>query len=273
MSDPGTTVRVVIRCDEGRLIEYVAGHGDGARLALRDAPDVGAALAALQRAATAICEIPHPDEPGAPLPNWCDAFLVEGEPVLHLDVQDWGQTYATRIIGAVVTSLSTADLDGRLEPFPWPSPPFEYAAGADIFYGLADTLWELDERGLPPGFPSGFPVPAGCPLVIAQQGRNDSWEHAAWQRRASQPPFEGYLEDLRLFGCVLERVPGQRSQGKGGTYGYRFTHPLGHGSVWLHHQWPGEVRGGELPAWYVNVVWQRAGTGSGEPLPEPFLGL
>ncbi len=270
MSDAGTTVRVVIGCDEARLIEYVASHGDSARLALRDVPDVGAALVALQRAAAAICEIPHPDELSAALPNWCDAFLVEGEPVLHLDVQDWGEAYAAQIIGTVVRSLSTADLDGRLEPFPRPGPPFEYAAGADILYG--DFLWELGERGLPPGFPGGFPVPGGCPMVIAQRGSGDSWEHAAWQREASQPPFEGYLDDLRRFGCVLERVPGQRSQSKGGTYGYRFTHPLGHGSVWLHHQWPGEVRGG-VPAWYVNVVWQRAGTGSGEPLPEPFLGL
>jgi hypothetical protein len=73
-----------------------------------------------------------------------------------------------------MTSLSAAEFDGRLEPFPRPGPPFEYAAGADIFYGLADIVWELDERGLPPGFPSGFPVPDGCPLVMAQRGKSDS---------------------------------------------------------------------------------------------------
>ncbi len=266
----------MIRCDEAELIEYLAGHGDRARLALREVPDAAAALDALQRAAGAICEIPHPVEPSAPLPNWCDAFLVDGEPVLHLDVQDCGEAYAERIIAAVTASLSTAGFDGRLEPFPWPSPPFEYVAGADIFYGLADVLWELDERGLPPGFPDGFPVPAGCPLVIAQRGRADSWAHAAWRRRAGQPPFEDYLDDLRVFGCVLERVPGQRSRDKGGMYGYRFTHPLGHGSAWLHHQWLEEVRGAwpwrrKPSAWYLNVVWRRAGTGSGRPLPEPAL--
>jgi hypothetical protein len=116
MSDPGTTVRVMIRCDAAKLTEYVASHGDRARLALRGVPDVNAALAALQRAAATICDIPHPDEPSAPLPNWSDAFLVDGEPVLHLDVQDWGQAYAQQIIDVVVRSLMTADLDGRLEP-------------------------------------------------------------------------------------------------------------------------------------------------------------
>lgn len=269
----------MIRCDEAELVDYVAGNGDRARLVLREAPDVAVALDALQRAAGAVCEIPHPVEPSAPLPNWCDAFLEDGEPVLHLDVQDWGQAYAERIVTAVVTSLSTAQFDGRLEPFPRPSPPFEYAAGADIFYGLTDTVWELDERGLPAGFPDGFPVPARRPLVIAQRGKKDSWVHAAWQRQADQQPaFEGYLDDLRAFGCVLERVPGQRNPGKGGTYGYRFTHALGHGSVWLHHQWLDEVRGGWLrrrdpSVYYVNVVWQEAGTGSGHPLPEPPLEL
>jgi hypothetical protein len=258
----------MIRCDEAELIGYVAGHGESARLVLLDVPDAAVALDALQRAAEAICEIAHPDEPDDPLPNWCDAFLVDGKPVLHLDVQDWGPVYAERIVAAVMTSLSTAELDGRLKPFPRPGPPFEYAAGADIFYGLADILWELDERGLPPGFPAGFPVPANCPLVMAQRGKDDSWEHAAWGRQADQPAFEGYLNDLRAFGCVLERVPGQRSPGKGGTYGYRFTHPLGHGSVWLHHQWSGEPS-----VWYVNVVWQQAGTGNGDELPEPALGI
>lgn len=114
----------MIRCDEAELIEYVAGHGDRARLVLRDVPDVAVALDALQRAAGAICEIVHPDEPDDPLPNWCDAFLVDGEPVLHLDVQDWGPVYAGRIVTAVMTSLSAAEFDGRLEAFPRPGPPF-----------------------------------------------------------------------------------------------------------------------------------------------------
>jgi hypothetical protein len=59
----------MIRCDEARLIAYVASHGDRARLVLRDVPDMDTALAALQRAAAAICEIPHPDEPGLPQPS------------------------------------------------------------------------------------------------------------------------------------------------------------------------------------------------------------
>jgi hypothetical protein len=46
----------------------------------------------------------------------------------------------------------------------------------------------------------------------------------------------------------------------------------------LHHQRLDEVRGGwlgrrEPSVWYVNVVWQQAGTGSGDPLPEPALEL
>jgi hypothetical protein len=101
MSDPRATARAMIRCDEATLIACVASDGDRARLVLRDVPDMDAALADLRRAAAAICEIPDPDEPSEPLPNWCDAFLDDGCPVLRLDVKDSGETYAARIVAAI----------------------------------------------------------------------------------------------------------------------------------------------------------------------------
>jgi len=53
-----------------------------------------------------------------------------------------------------------------------------------------------------------------------------------------------------------------------------FRHPLGIGSAWLYHQRlnDGGHQVREAPsAWYLSVVWQPAGTGSADGLPEPVL--
>lgn len=268
--------------DEAELIAYIAAHGSTAVLVLRDAPDADAALAALRQASGEVHAIPHPQEPSAPLPNWCDAFIEDGEPVLHLDVQDQGPAYAGRITAAILAGLDAAGVDGRLEPRPVPGLPCDYDAAADLFYTLGEYLWKLDERGLPPGFPAGFPVPEDCEMVMAQRAAgsvslygsrySDSWEYAAWRRRHRQPPLEGYVDELRAFGCALDPVPGRRPAKRGGMHGYRLRHPSGNGFVWLYHEWMQEARrqGRREPsAWYVGVVWQPAGTDDGKPLPEP----
>lgn len=163
-----------------------------------------------------------------------------------------------------------------------PGLPCDYDAAADLFYTLGEYLWKLDERGLPPGFPAGFPVPEDCEMVMAQRAAgsvslygsrySDSWEYAAWRRRHRQPPLEGYVDELRAFGCALDPVPGRRPAKRGGMHGYRLRHPSGNGFVWLYHEWMQEARrqGRREPsAWYVGVVWQPAGTDDGKPLPEP----
>jgi hypothetical protein len=263
----------VIRRDEVELVAYLAEHADRARLVLRETPDGDAALRALRRAAAAVGRIPHPVEPAQPLPNWCDAFFVDGVPVLHLDIQDHAE-YAERIAAAVLTALDADGIDGRLEPLTPPAPPFDYDGNADII-GPADYLAEVDERGLPPAFPVGFPVPRAGTLVLAQRAREDTWVHAAWRRGPADPPFEEYLRQLRTSGCVLEEHPEKASADDGGMHGYTFERADGVGAVWLYHE---ELRyarrrGRGGPArWYASVIWAPAqgGRGASPRLPARF---
>jgi hypothetical protein len=250
---------------EDGLIAYVADHCDGVTLTIRDATDPVAALAALEQAAAAIREIPHPDEPDDPLPNWCRAELKDGEPVLHLDFHDYPR-YAPRVVEIVRSRLDAAAAGGRLEPKEPSPPPFDYDPAADIFVG--DFLDQLDDRGLPPGFPPGFPVPSGATLVIAQRDRDGDWEHAAWRQRAASQPFDPYLESLRAFGITLDGLKNHNrlaflvaeSLGDDGMTGHAIRHPDGTGTVWVRHERvkPQRARPGP-PApsvWYVSVVWK-----------------
>jgi hypothetical protein len=260
----------MIEWDRAELVAYLSELGDQADLAVRDAPDPWAAHGALHQAAGAICAIRHPDEPGTSLPNYCHAHMDQGVPVLRLRVKDYGWRYAAQIVALIAGELDGAGVAGRLEPLEpcWRElPPEDYDPEADILGG-EDLEGELDKRGLPPSFPDGFPVPAGCTLVIAQRAPEGegTWEHAAWRCGAAQP-LEAHLERLRDFGCALEPASRWSSPEFGGLHGFHFGHPLGSGSAWLYEQQEHDAP----PAWYLSVVWQDAGTGSADDLPEPVL--
>ncbi len=267
----------MIECDQAELVAYLSENGSWAELAVRGAPDPWTAHGALHYAVGAILDIPSSLGPGESIASDCGVRMDQGIPVLYLDVQDpeWPR-YADQIVTLTVGELEAAGVTGRLEPLQphWRSfPPEDFEDEADIMGG-EDLEAELDKRGLPPSFPDGFPVPAGCALAIAQRAPEGegTWEHAAWCC-AEAGPLEQHLERLRDFGCELE--PASRWSGPefGGLHGYHFRHPLGSGSAWLYHQRlqddQHEVRDAPY-AWYLSVVWQDAGTGDVD-LPEPVL--
>jgi len=231
------------------LAAYLADRPSQAVLGLRGAGDDEAAMVALRRAADAVRAIPHPDEPGEPLPAWVDAVLGDDGPTLHLDLQDHG-ALAPRVVAAIVAVLAEHGVDGRLEPVRPPAPPFAYDANAHILPDVA-FLETLDERGLPPAFPADFPIPAGAVLVIAQRATKDTWQHAGWRRSR---PFTEYPDQLRRFGCELEPMAGRDPLMRAtGMTRDLIRHPAGTGSVSIYHEY-----GSPAPAtFYVSVVWRR----------------
>jgi hypothetical protein len=113
----------------------------------------------------------------------------------------------------------------------------------------------VDERGLPPAFPDGFPIPADAVLVIAQRATKDTWQHAGWRRSR---PFTEYPDRLRAFGCTLEPVAGSdRLMRATGMTRELIRHPEGTGSVSLYHEYGREAA--DARAFYVSVVWRPAG--------------
>ena len=238
--------------DESALVAYVAEHSSATALAVYDTTDPAAAAAALRAAAAQIGQIRHPDEPDDPLPNWCTVLDEDGVPVLHLDMKDEIR-YAALVVRIVLDQLATAGVDGRLEPQRRPEPAFEYDANADLYTDM-QSLAELDARGLPPGFPDGFPVPQDATLVLAQHGRDGSVEHAAWRR--STGPFTGYLDRLREYGCTFGEVPRLLTvNGVPGMVRYTLWRDGSGGSVTLYQSSASRLRGSVL-SWYVSVVWQ-----------------
>jgi hypothetical protein len=239
--------------DEPALVAYVAEFSSATALAVYDTTDPASAGAALCAAAAEICQIRHPDEPDAALPNWCEVLDEDGVAVLHLDMKDEIR-YAALVVRIVLDQLAAAGVDGRLEPKRQPEPAFEYDANADLFTGM-QPLTDLDGRGLPPGFPDGFPVPPDATLVLAQQVSDDGTaEHAAWRR--STGPFTGYLERLRAYGCTFGAVP--RLLTVGGVPGmarYMLWRDGAGGSVTLYQSSASRLPGSVL-YWYVSVVWQ-----------------
>lgn len=238
--------------DEPALVAYVAEHSSATALAVYDTTDQAAAGAALRAAAAEICQIRHPDEPDAALPNWCTILDEDGVSILHLDMRDEIR-YAALVVRIVLDQLARAGVDGRLEPKRQPEPAFPYDAKADLYTGM-QSLTDLDGRGLPPGFPDGFPVPQDATLVLAQHGRDGSAEHAAWRR--STGPFTGYFERLRAYGCTFGAVP--RLLTVGGVPGmarYTLWRDGAGGSVTLHQSSASRLPGSAL-YWYLSVVWQ-----------------
>lgn len=235
--------------DEPALVAYVAEHSSAAALAVYDATDPAAARAALRAAAAEICRIRHPDLPDTVLPNWCEVLDEDGVPVLHLDMKDEVR-YAALVVTIVLDQLARAGVDGRLVPRRQPEAAFPYDANADLYTGM-DPLTELDERGLPPGFPDGFPVPQEATLVLAQRCRDGTAEHAAW--RQSTGPFTEYLERLRAYGCTFGAVP--RLLNVGGIVRYTLWRDGAGGSVTLYQSSAPRLPR-SLLYWYVSVVWQ-----------------
>ncbi|MCA2216898.1 hypothetical protein [Jidongwangia harbinensis] len=231
--------------DDADLIAYLAERPGAGVFSLRSG-DEAAAMAALRDAADAVRAIPHPDEPGEPLPNWVDALLGDDGPTLHLDLQDRSD-HAPQVIAAIVGAVEAAGADGRLTPVRPPEPPFDYDPEAHILGEPTYFLDELDGRGLPPAFPPGFPVPAGAALVIAQQSTQDTWQHAAWRRSR---PFAEYRTVLHRFGCELEAVDATHPYlAATGMTRHLFRHPAGTGSVSFY---------AAARRHYVSVVWRPA---------------
>jgi hypothetical protein len=238
--------------DEPALVAYVAEHSSATALAMYDATDPAAARTALRAAAAEICRIRHPDEPDTALPNWCEVLDEDGVPVLYLDMKDEIR-YAALAVRIVLDELTSAGVDGRLAPRRHPEAPFAYDANADLYTGM-EPLTELDGRGLPPGFPAGFPVPEEATLVLAERCRDGAAEHAAWRR--STGPFTGYLERLRVYGCTFGAVPRLLTAGgvRGGTARYTLYRDGAGGGVTLYQSAPPPLRSPLY--WYVSVVWQ-----------------
>ncbi|MDG4810988.1 hypothetical protein O7634_29875 [Micromonospora sp. WMMD1120] len=254
----------MLRYDEADLVAYVADHCSQVALALYDTTDQTAGVAALRRAVRRVGRIPHPDVPEDPLPSWCSVLVEDDVPVFRLDLKDEGQ-YAEHVVRIVLGELDAADIDGRLEPRRPPQPPYDYDAQADIFYGAATGLTELD-AGLPPRFPAGFPAPREATLVLAQRARDGTWEHAAWRRPGR--PFVEYPQQLRTFGCALGSVAAAEvAEYVDATCMVRYSLGRGRdsGSVSLYHEMR---RPGQAPSnWYVSVVWRTA-TDTPPPLPK-----
>lgn len=238
--------------DEPALVVYVAEHTSATVLAVYDTTDVAAAGEALRAAAAQICEIHHPDEPDERLPNWCTVLDEDGLPVLHLDMKDEIR-YSALVVRIVLDQLAAAGVDGRLEPRREPTPAYPYDPGADLYGGM-EPLTELDGRGLPPGFPDGFPVPRDATLVLAKRDREGDAEQAAW--RSSTGPFTGYLERLRDYGCAFGAVPRLLTVGMPGAVRYTLWRDGAGGGVTLHRSSPSRPPG-SVAYWYVNVVWQQ----------------
>ncbi len=243
----------MLRYDEADLIAFVAEHCSGVALALHDTTDQAAGVAALWRAVQAVGRIPHPDAPEDPLPSWCTVLTEDAVPVFRLDLKDESQ-YAEQVVRIILDELDAANIDGRLEPKRPLQPPFDYDAQADIYYGTATGLRELDRRGLPPRFPASFPVPREATLVLAQQAHDGTWEHAAWRRPGL--PFTEYPEQMRAFGCELGSVSAAEVADyvdKTCMVRYSLRRDGEGGSVSLYHEWH---KPGQQPSnWYVSVVW------------------
>jgi hypothetical protein len=238
--------------DEPALVAYVAKHTSATTLAMYDTSDPAAAGAALRAAAAQIREIRHPDQPDAALPNWCEVLDEAGVPVLHLDMKDEIR-YAALVVRIVLDQLAAAGVDGRLAAGKRPAEAFPYDANADLYTGM-QPLTELDGRGLPPGFPDGFPVPDEATPVLAQRCRDGAGEHVAWRR--STGPFTGYLERLRAYGCTFGAVPRLLTvRGMPGTVRYTLWRDGSGGSVTLYRSSAARLPGSTL-YWYASVVWQ-----------------
>src|SRR5262249_53252299 len=157
------------------------------------------------------------------------------------------------VVRIALDQLAAAGVGGRLEPKRQPRSDVPYDANADLYTGM-QPLTELDARGLPPGFPDGFPVPYDATLVLAQRDPDASAEHGVWRR--STGPFTGYLERLRGYGCTFGAVP--RLLTIGGVPGmnrYTLWRDGAGGSVTLFQDSASRLPG-SVSYWYVSVVWQ-----------------
>lgn len=227
------------------LESYIAEHPSGTALGLYDTTDPEGGLAALRMATRAVGNIPHPDEPADPLPNWCTAVMRDGVPVFHLDMKDCSD-YAGRVARILLDSLAAAGVDGRLEPYVWPDPGYEYDHRAEVFEG---ERVNLDRRGLLPVFPDGFPT-AGVP-VLAQR-LPDGGEHIAW--RCDTGPPTAYPQRLREFGCDLGPASAGPFAEALGMVRLALWRDGAGGSVSLYHE--PRAPGGSATNWYASVVWR-----------------
>jgi hypothetical protein len=237
---------MIRRVLERELESYIAEHPSATSLGLYDTDDPARGLAALLAATRAVGGIPHPDEPDDPLPNWCTAVMRDGVPVFHLDMKDCGD-YAGRVARILLGSVAAAGVGGRLEPYRWPDPGYQYDHRAYVFDG---ERIDLDSRGLLPSFPDGFPAPEGGVPVLAQR-LPDGGELIAW--RSDGGPFAAYPARLRELGYDL-------GPASAGTY----TEALGMARLALWRDGAGgtlslyrepRIPGHPVANWYAGVVW------------------
>jgi hypothetical protein len=216
-------------------------------------------MAALPWVADGVCAVPHPDEPGEALDAWVGggccrrrrAWIwicrVGGDAAAPGGCGDRGHPRLASMDSSV--AWWTPGVAGRVEPVRPPAPAFKYDANAHIPTDVA-FLSRVDGRGLPPAFPTGFPVPAGAVLVIAQRATKDTWRHAGWRRSR---PFTECPDRLRRFGCSLAQVAGaDRLMRATGTTRELIRHAVGAGSVSLYRECG---QGIASRARSVSVVW------------------
>jgi hypothetical protein len=253
--------------DETRLVSYVAEHSSQVELMLSGTSDTDRAMAALRWAAAGISAIAHPDEPDCPLPNWCEACLEDGVPVLHLDMKNVSRG-AAQVVGVILHELDKVGIDGALAPRARPDavpaavpevrPQVDPDPDSAGIFGAARPLAGLSPDGIPPAFPDGCPAPRDATLVLAERAVDGTWEHVAWRRIGR--PFTDYLDQLREFGCEFGSVPPEGHAWyvqERGMARYALRRDGHRGSVSLYH---GPWEPGRRPrAWYVSVTWRDAG--------------
>jgi hypothetical protein len=190
------------------LEEYLAQHGDAAHLFVASPRNGASAIAALTAAANILRDLPHPDEPTEPLTQYVAVDAQADPPVLSFDIKDLGPDVAHVIVMQLAEEMARVDAQGTLSfvaPIAAvPKQVFERDVAA-VWPGLDDApLDELDSRGLPPAFPTRFPIPTSATLVLATRAPTGS-EQAVWRRADGDIDFADLFEALPEAGFRLKR--------------------------------------------------------------------
>jgi len=108
-----------MRVAEG-LVAYIAEHSGAAQVVLSGVEDSEAAQHALAAARAALFTIPHPEEPGDPLPSFAsDVSVGPGGPTFWFDIAD-AEAYdglIDRVVQVMTAAIELAGVDGVLT---WP---------------------------------------------------------------------------------------------------------------------------------------------------------
>jgi hypothetical protein len=102
---------------EDDIVLKMEDQSGACRFLLRDTSDGDAAHAAMERAAEAVFNVPHPEEPDEPLPNYASAVTETADgPSFWIDCKDEldDPDTAAAVVTAIVGALDDAGVDGLL---------------------------------------------------------------------------------------------------------------------------------------------------------------